>query len=482
MHYVLASLVAALLLNLASAPVSLGFLGLFAFVPLIWLQDRPAKQRFLLGWLTGFALQAVGYYWVFYIIRDFGGLTPGLSVLGALLMWLFQGLDLALWLWLYPLLVGRERPVLRAAVAAALWYLLQAQLFPYVFPWVYGALFVDPAWLGAGAGLWSDKGLSFLAILFQALLLWAWPQRKSWRFGFAGLPLALILLGGLFAPTQTTRTWRVGVVQPSIIPLAKRDQLGPEEIFMKHFNGSASFVSAKLDLIVWPETAVNFPLNASEYYQNKIRELADVSGAAVVTGAIERDSDGRYFNSVFLYAPGVTEPQVYRKQLLVPFSETIPWILSWSSYFVPGLGGLSPGDRQEVLSYKDTRFVPLVCYEALYSDYVAKFHGQAIINVTNDAWFGISKASSQHLQQIRLRTVENHIPLIRATNSGISCWVDTQGRVHQPTKVYQADAPIFEVPVPVEMPQRVALYTAKLVLAVAIGLILVALALRAKRD
>ncbi len=482
MRYILAGLAAALLLVLASAPTSFGLLALVAFLPLLWLQNRPAKQRFWLGWLAGFAFQGLGYYWVFYIIRDFGGLNPALSVVGAVLFWLFQGLDLALWLWLFPLLVGREHPLLRAGVATALWYLLQTRLFPYVFPWAYGALLSDPHWLAAGARTWTDQGLSFLVLLFQALLLWAWPGRNWRQLTCAALPLAVLLLGGLFAPSQTTRAWRVGIVQPSIIPLAKRDQLGPEEIFKLHFDASAALANTKLDLIIWPETAINFPINASDYYQDRLRELAQVSGAAVVTGAIERDAQGKYYNSIFLYAPGVIDPQVYRKNLLVPFSETIPWFLSWSKIFVPGLGGLSPGDRQDAFVYKDTRFVPLVCYEALYSAYVGKFEGQAILNVTNDAWFGISKASGQHLQQIRMRTVENGIPLIRATNSGITCWVDTQGRVQGATPIYQPETPIYEVPIPTQLPHRIAPTAAKLFLILAIGLIIAALALRIKRS
>jgi apolipoprotein N-acyltransferase len=95
-------------------------------------------------------------------------------------------------------------------------------------------------------------------------------------------------------------------------------------------------------------------------------------------------------------------------------------------------GGFIPGTVRRTLEIPNApRVLPLICYEAIFPDTVAS-HGDRpgwIVNVTNDGWFGISTGPYQHLQQARVRAIEQGLPLVRAANTGISAVIDPSGRV-----------------------------------------------------
>ncbi|CAM2067357.1 apolipoprotein N-acyltransferase [Sulfidibacter corallicola] len=453
-------LLAAVFLNFSVAPFQWGVLGFVALMPLLHLRTLSALRRFLIGWFAGFLTQAFTYYWVFYTIRDFGGLSPWIAALGSTAFWLYQGLDLALWLWAYPLLAQKLgsrvtsnwTPVCHALTAAATWWLLQKGLFPYVFPWNYGSIFASLPWLFESVALWGVHGLGFLAVWFQAGLMEGMRRREaSGRSRFAlsvAAPLVLILTGLPFHRQVPTETWRIAVVQPNLIPWAKRGRLTLEERVGAHLRPTLGLKGRDVDMVVWPETAMSFVLSGFDRERRQLQFLCRELGAPLVTGTVGKAETGEYYNEIWMFTPDGAEPQVYRKQKLVWFSEQLPWVFSWARWFDPNMGGFAPGRETNAFRWRDRHFVPLVCFEALLPDYVDRFRGHAILNLTNDAWFGQTKASALHLQMIRGRAPEHGIPMVRATNSGISCWIDRRGVVHDPTGLYTAETAIFEVPVP----------------------------------
>jgi len=444
----------ALLLNLAYPPLAWGMLVWVALVPLFRLAERPGGQRFLAGWLAGTLTHAFGYGWIFFTIRDFGGLSPTLSAVGALLFWLYQGLDLGIWLGLGPRFFKTGPFWFRAFGMAGWWLILQTWLFPYIFPANYGAALAGVPLFGMGAALWSGKGVTFWIIAFQAFLALpkgpSWSQRTPWVMAVFLLPL----LGLAIPRNGEADLWRIGVVQPNLIPWAKQGGMSGRQIFAAHDQPTSEWKEADLDLVVWPETAVPFDLRQAESYAARLSQLATELDAAVVTGAVGVFGPDNYSNEIWLFLPGGSDPVIYQKQRLVLFSERLPWILSWATYFDSALGGFRPGQNDEGFKYRDRVMLPLVCFEALFPGDTRKDAGHLILNLTNDAWFGESKASALHLQHIRLRSVESGAPLVRATNSGISCWVDVRGEIHQATPLYEEAAVIFQVPVPKQPPFR----------------------------
>ena len=444
-----------LLLNLASEPIGLGLLGLAALVPLFRLFTASWRQRFFGGWLAGFLVQSLGYYWIFTTIRDFGGLSTALSLAGGLAFWLYQGLDLAIWLWMTPPICRRLPAWTRPFAAAATWLLVQESLFPYTFPWHYGNLFSSLPLIRESAQYVGITGLAIAAVSAQYAL--AFPNRRgdllrTW------VPVAVLAISGgiaLLLPKPKTEIWRVGVVQPNLLDLAKGDNLRADDFFAAHFTPSLALEDRDLDLLVWPETAVPFDLGLHDRYYRRLSALTRALGCPLITGTVETPGQGRYANAIWMIEPDGGPPQKYRKEKLVVFSETVPWYLGWIRRFVPGMGGFAPGVDNKPFRYRDRDIVPLVCYEGLFADYVRARRGELMVNLTNDAWFGPTKASRLHLQQVQMRGVENGVPLVRATNSGLSCWVDTRGRARDTGGLYVAETHVFEVPVPETAPPPV---------------------------
>ena len=448
---IVAALSTATMLNLAGAPLDQGYFGFVALIPLMTLTGAAHGRRFVIGWLTGFTTQAFAYAWIFLTIRDFGDQSTAISAIGAVLFWLYQGLDIALWLWLWPLVFKRTPAWSQPFGAAATWLLIQSFLFPYVFPWTYGAVFSSTPWLAGAAALWGDQGLGFLAIAAQGFWLTPTIGTRVRIGSLLCLALAFVVGHG-FRNEAETEDWQIAVIQPNLIPWAKRGRWTADDLYRAHAEPSLKLADQKPDLIVWPESALGFSLDHYPEYRNKLRALAATTGAALITGTIDYRADGKIYNEIRLIPPDGGAEQVYRKEKLVLFSERLPWILSWAARFDQALGGFRPGEDNHAFSYRGKEITPLVCFEALFSDYVRRRQGHLIVNLTNDAWFGKTKASWQHLQQIRLRSVENGAPLVRATNSGVSCWVDTRGAIRDAGGLYQAETFVFKVPLPVAAP------------------------------
>lgn len=445
------AIIAAVCFNLAFAPTFIAPLVLPGFALLWLLRERSARARFLAGWSCGFFTQLLGFYWVFFTIRDFGGIDGSLSATGAALFFLYQGLDFALWLWLAPLLFNKQQHLVRVFGAAAFWMLLQSEWYPYPINWSLGSAWVSIPVMRESTALWTMHGLNFftvaLATIGAELYNNSLPKRSGWLA--LGAVVVLLVIGSLNTlNVPEEQTWRIAVIQPALIDDAKRGGKTAEGLFEAHAGPTEKLIGEKLDLVVWPETALAFNLRQSDHYQRRVAYLAKRVNAGIVTGAIGIRERKYYYNEIWLFDPAQEAPQVYQKERLFWFSEALPWVFSWANYFSPGMGAFRPGQENQAFQYRGIQMVPLVCFEALFPRYARLREGELYLNLTNDAWFSKTKASRLHLQHLQMRAPEMNVPLIRATNSGISCWIDRHGRVRQPTPLYESHVEIFEVPVP----------------------------------
>jgi len=441
---------------LALPPVYLVVLLVPAVVGLLWLTAGTARVRtaFWVGWAFGLGHFAAGLYWIgiaFFVdaarhawMMPFAvlGLAAGLAIFkGAML----AGLR-ALPLWDRP--GDTAQAWARVLVLAALWTAAE-WLRGHVltgFPWNLAATVWGfwPAAQQAAAlvGAWGLSLLTVLAAGLPALAGWSAGRRGAWTGVGAALALAAVLIGGGALRLQAAPELgsavhdgvRLRLVQPGIPQHLKwQDDLRLAHV-RKHVELSQRPGFAGRTHVIWPETAVPYFLSRQPELGGLLARAAP-AGGALLTGAPRLGTlDGRrvYHNSLLALGPDGQVLAHYDKVHLVPFGEYVP-LRDYLPFpkLTQGAGDFTPGTGHAALDLPGLPPVSaLICYEAIFPQEVVKPGGSPewLLNVTNDAWFGVSSGPYQHLASARLRAIERGLPLVRAANTGISAIVDPWGR------------------------------------------------------
>ncbi|MEK6756755.1 MAG: apolipoprotein N-acyltransferase [Bacteroidota bacterium] len=339
----------------------------------------------------------------------------------------------------------------------------------------------------------SVYGLSFIIIAFNVLafVLVINLATGKWRFRapeavivFCTLILVYVgpwLVGELLHIRHKNqpagRTLKVGVVQPNIDPWEKWGQGYASKLdsyrlqLATYVRESKALSSRTPDLIVWPETAIPLrillPQNYS--YLSSLRAELDAIGIPVFTGlpytryydsasapvtANRIESSNVYyedFNSATLLVPQQPVGPIYKKMVLVPYAERIPYAETFRFLIEPlkwnvGIGSWGKGEDTVVFSLplragEAVKFAAMICYESVYPNFVRLFVGRGaefLVIITNDSWWGNTSGAYQHASYASFRAIENRRWIIRAANGGISGLVDPAGRIHDETTLYTA--------------------------------------------
>jgi apolipoprotein N-acyltransferase len=154
----------------------------------------------------------------------------------------------------------------------------------------------------------------------------------------------------------------------------------------------------------------------------------------MVVGSIRVDSPQRVFNSAALVSPTGEWDGRYNKIHLVPFGEYVPFasVFSFASGLTQAVGAFTRGTSREPLTAGGRKLGIFICYESIFPNEVRTLvadGAQVLVNVSNDGWYGDSGAWSQHLNQARMRAIENQRWLLRDTNTGLTASIDPYGRV-----------------------------------------------------
>ncbi len=224
----------------------------------------------------------------------------------------------------------------------------------------------------------------------------------------------------------------VRLVQPN----AAQEKKWSAEFAPKFFENMIKMTAQKPrpDIIIWPETSLYLPYNSASEEIEKMREATQES--ILVFGALKIDQTNFLKNSLIIENKN-QETAFYDKAKLVPFGEYLPFT-NLKSYFkisersnLFGWGFKRGSGSQLIRLSNGLNFVPLICYEAIFSDFLKPSVKNAdfILQITNDAWFGRSIGPQQHLAQLRIRSIEYGLPVIRVANTGISAIIDANGIV-----------------------------------------------------
>jgi apolipoprotein N-acyltransferase len=204
--------------------------------------------------------------------------------------------------------------------------------------------------------------------------------------------------------------------------------------------GSTSQGSTKkFDLIIWPESPAPF-YTSDPRFRNAISDLARRAGTWVVTGAIgtapAAQSGGQelIFNSAVIVSPTGEWTGRYDKVHLVPFGEYLPFpsLFSFAGGLSKEVGEFEPGRSREPVDTGDEKLGVFICYESVFPDDIRQFadrDAQVFVNISNDGWYGDSGAWSQHVNQTRMRAIENDRWILSAANTGLTGSIDPYGRM-----------------------------------------------------
>lgn len=271
------------------------------------------------------------------------------------------------------------------------------------------------------------------------------------------LALVLIFLSLGYGVLRTKNIFtgealRVAVIQGNIPQAEKWDERFRSLIMSKYEALTRLVAEKEPDLVVWPETSVPGFLESEPDLLQKVSGLAASLKIPILAGAPSvRGREENYYNSAILLSEDGRIAGRYDKMHLVPFGEYVPFknIFSFVEKFAPKpIGDFSAGMDHTVFNFfvertakerdvrwrmlKKARFSALICFEDIFPDLTRSFVKRGanfLVNMTNDAWFGLTSAPYQHAQSSVFRAVENRVNVVRAANTGYSCFIDQKGHV-----------------------------------------------------
>jgi apolipoprotein N-acyltransferase len=447
-------------------------LAFVCFVPLlVSLREASPRQALARGAWMGFVTHLGGYTWVVHMLKVFAFLPTPLAVLGYVLLCLGQGF-----------LFGVLAVVLVQAQRRTGWKLIA--LLPLCLcavEWCYPLLFQSYT----GVALLPLLPLAQVADLGGVLLLSAeqavvngaladalfarWAPGRAAKAPHAEQPTHAPRAGSPEHPARprlrwpgpltvsalclalsfTYGTWRmlrvsrreakapylaVGLAQPNVGEISLHDD--PMASVAALWQQTAELHSRGAELVIWPETGFTMPIDLSSPGVGKV--VQGKVPVELIAGVVRVDRTRDVWNSAVIISKDGALGDHYDKIKRLAFGEYIPFgdwfpiLYRWS----PMSSHLSAGTTTAPLGDGRYAFATVICYEDILPDLVREVmsdHGggraNAIVNLTNDSWYGDGHEQEQHLMLAAVRAIEHRRWLLRATSTGISAFVDATGAV-----------------------------------------------------
>ncbi|HLW84120.1 MAG TPA: apolipoprotein N-acyltransferase [Candidatus Sulfotelmatobacter sp.] len=422
------------------------------------LQAATPWQAFLMSYFSGIVWYWVTCHWVYESMHDYGGLSVPAATLVLTLYCLAMALCHGAFGLVVGLLAGPGRDHRRALVVAPfLWAAIElGRKWTTGVPWdLLGTAQVDNVPLCRIATWTGVYGISCEIMLVNVAVAAAFlvPRQKRFALLVAALASAAVLQSGRLIEPPASVTDHAALLVQQNIPIAVRwtrpyfDQT-LSELTALSVKPAADAVdppakgpnSPKLDLVVWPESPAPFFSN-DPIFRNTVSKIAIANQTWMVVGALGTSGqpqaagqEPEVFNSAALISPAGEWTARYDKIHLVPFGEYLPFpkLLGFAAGLTKAVGEFGRGWSRQPLVAGDERLGVFICYESVFPDEVRQFAGngaQVFVNISNDGWYGDSGAWSQHLNQTRMRAIENERWILSVANTGVTASIDPYGRI-----------------------------------------------------
>ncbi|MDD5427972.1 MAG: apolipoprotein N-acyltransferase [Candidatus Omnitrophica bacterium] len=441
----------AALLVLSFPDFNFEFLAWIGFVPLFFaIENKKPVKAFVISYITGIIFFLGTIYWLIHVT------LPGMLIVV---------LYLALYFGLFGLACSHyfktPKTYMLLLLVPSVWTALELVRSHFItgFGWNllgYSQSFTLP--VIQIADLTGPYGVSFLVMLVNiAVYITIKELRKKNYYLKAAAIALLVVFAALYYGTMRVRNVFTGekvfvaVVQGNIPQVKKWDPSFRETIMNKYERLTREAALRHPELIIWPETSVPGFMESEPDLFDRVTSLAREIKIPILAGSPREDpaiKDAYYNSAIFIDENGKIAGR-YDKSHLVPFGEYVPLraLLSFVENFAPSpIGDFSAGKNYTVFDFfikrsakdkdrtlhliKKARFSALICFEDIFPDLARRFVSAGanfLVNITNDAWFGKTCAAYQHAQSSVFRAVENRVNVVRAANTGVSCFIDQKG-------------------------------------------------------
>ncbi|MEY5063364.1 MAG: Apolipoprotein N-acyltransferase, partial [Verrucomicrobiota bacterium] len=412
-------------------------------------QKPGIRDSFLLGWFFGFSHFLTSLSWL-----------QTVTISGWVVLSAYLAVYPALWFVLWVRFAGQDPDrmtswgnIRHSFLGSGAWVLTE---------WLRGVVFTGFGWnsLGVSQGdlllmaqvadlggvllvswvvAFAGLTLTLTARRFELEIRGAQKWRPRWDFTAGVIVVGLTMVYGartLLRPLpEPVATLRYAAIQPAVPQdpwrSAKVSRVAQE---LKKWSELALIGGGPVDLLVWPESLAGAGWREEPELQSAIQTARRMGARALLKGSLDVRGPETFNCAILFQGPEGRPPEVYDKTHLVvmgeyvPFAGTFPWLRK----LVPPGGDLTAGKLPGLLSLESPpiRIAPLICFEDAVPRVVrraAKNLPHLLVNLTNDAWFGASAGSRQHLENARLRAVETRLPLLRATNDGVTVLINARG-------------------------------------------------------
>lgn len=437
-----------------------------AFLPLfLALRQASAKRALLLGWWAETLMYWVGFYWLVGTMVRFGFIPLPLSLGFFGIIGVANGIRLGVFAWGIRLGQRLAMPWWGRFVFPPCLYVALDYLFPRVFPWYLGFLQLPALPIIQIADVTGVHGITFLLVACSTVLsTWvphaAFPvevSRRRMALVFAVLVLGTIGYGLIRIPQVSTAMQqasplRLALVQPNIGMYEKHTEAHRQAQLDLQVTLSQKMLPTQPDLIIWPESMYPYTV-ALQNPVLAVPRLSHTPHASWLIGALSQRRQGterQVFNSAFLVGPDARILGRYDKQQLLAFGEYIPWQrhFPFLRHISPTIGNLTPGAGGIVTLPQGIGIGPLICYEDIVpalARQAVQQGAQVLVNLTNDIWFGDTRAPYQHRGLAAFRAVENRVYLVRVTNTGLTSIIDALGKEHATLPLLQAHTQVHDI-------------------------------------
>jgi apolipoprotein N-acyltransferase len=459
-----------------------------ALLPLLWaLLDKNKAgnslsliQGAVLGYVCGFVWYLGNCYWIYQTMYLYGGLAKPVAAGILVLFCLYLGLYHAIFATLIAVCrqrFGRQAALYLVPFAWVAVELARARVTG--FPWdQLGISQVDNSLLTPLATITGVYGLSFLIAAINALWLVriSIRERRFTRTALTVCGVVVIVLYVLASHhvhrfTDSPVTAKATLIQENLEVGAER--VGPQPSIQQLIdsfsllslypprsccNGipelsttNCIIFSARsqtqtgvstptaTNLIVWPEAPAPFAEDDPQF-RSGMSLLARTAHAPVIVDNLgispNSENPGTYdrFNSASFITPDGLFAGRYDKMHLVPFGEYVPFknFLFFAGNLLAEAGNLSAGTHRTVFTYSGHHYGTFICYESTFADEIRLFvlkGADVLVNISDDGWYGDTSAPWQHLNMVRMRAIENHRWILRATNTGVTAAINPYGQV-----------------------------------------------------